>query len=311
MRSPDISLKQLAAFVAVVDAGGFTAASEGLYVSQSVVSRTIAALERSVGGALFNRDSRQLRTTPLGDDLLQAARRVLSAHADAMWEVDQFAAGRRGTVRLAAMPSVAQVLLPPVTARFRRDRPDVAVRLLEGPATKVHQYLSDRVVEIGLTWKQDSVAIPAGMQVAPLVIDRLVAVVHKKHRLASRDQIRWAELSEHPMVSLAADASSRRLTDRTLESIGAPKVPVIEVGSAATVAAMVTARLGVAAMSAMVTGLLGDSVTTIPLCEPEVTRTVCLFWTDDEMSAASRHFVEEMQRVRTATVTLPAYVDWA
>src|SRR6476619_5479279 len=118
MKPSDVSLRHMAAFVAVAEAGGFRAAAEIMFITQSVLSKTIAALEKTVGGALFDRESRQLRLTPLGTELLVVAKRTLATHEHGMWEVERFVAGQHGSVRVAVLPSVAATLLPEVISRY-------------------------------------------------------------------------------------------------------------------------------------------------------------------------------------------------
>lgn len=73
----DLELRHLAAFVAVVDEGSFTAAAARQHVSQASVSRAVAGLEAAIGGAVLHRTSRQVRLTGLGSRVLPAARRAL------------------------------------------------------------------------------------------------------------------------------------------------------------------------------------------------------------------------------------------
>lgn len=79
----DIEVRQLRALVAVVDAGTFTDAAIDLGRSQASVSRTVAALERSVGVTLLRRGPREVTLTPTGAEVLATARRVL-AEVDAI-----------------------------------------------------------------------------------------------------------------------------------------------------------------------------------------------------------------------------------
>ena len=80
----------LRAFVSVVDAGSFTRAGQRLGISNKLVSKYVAALERQQGVTLLNRTTRALSLTPSGERFLSAARRVLSA-------VEELDAQRRGT----------------------------------------------------------------------------------------------------------------------------------------------------------------------------------------------------------------------
>lgn len=73
----------LRAFVAIVDAGGFTAAADRLHITQSTISQQIARLEDAVGQQLVDRAARPIRATPPGERLIGYARRILMLEDEA------------------------------------------------------------------------------------------------------------------------------------------------------------------------------------------------------------------------------------
>lgn len=124
----DLAPRELRILVAVAETGGFTAAGTRLGLTQSAVSRAVAATERRLGVALFERDRTGARATPAGERVLGHARRALhaleslAAEARAAAETADRVAG---PVRIAAFRSVAVQLLPPVLARLRVRYPEV------------------------------------------------------------------------------------------------------------------------------------------------------------------------------------------
>lgn len=76
-------LRLLRAFVAIVDAGSFTAAAERLHMTQSTISQQIARLEEAVGQALVDRTARPVHATASGERLLGYARRILMLDSEA------------------------------------------------------------------------------------------------------------------------------------------------------------------------------------------------------------------------------------
>jgi DNA-binding transcriptional LysR family regulator len=77
----DVTLAQLRALLAVVDAGSFTDAAGELHLSQAAVSRGVAGLERALGGPLLRRTTRRVEPTALGSAVIPRARGVLEALA--------------------------------------------------------------------------------------------------------------------------------------------------------------------------------------------------------------------------------------
>jgi DNA-binding transcriptional LysR family regulator len=128
----DLELRHLAARAAIAEEGSFGRAAARLGYTQSTVSQQIAALERSVGGAVFDRPGgpKAVRLTPLGSVVLKHGRELL-ARADALADaVDRFKAGD-GRVDIGTFQSVSTVILPAVVRRLRDRHPDCDIRLFE------------------------------------------------------------------------------------------------------------------------------------------------------------------------------------
>ena len=120
----------LRAFMAVVDAGSLTGGARILATSQPTLSRQIAALETSVGVALFERVARGLRLTVAGEALLGPARQMqeasLSVSLAALGQTQQLA----GTVRLTASEMGSAYVLPEIVAKMRHAHPEIQIELL-------------------------------------------------------------------------------------------------------------------------------------------------------------------------------------
>nr|WP_028807654.1 LysR family transcriptional regulator [Streptomyces canus] len=127
-----VELRHLAAMAAVVEEGSFGRAAVRLGYTQSTVSQQIAALERAVGGPVFDRPGgpRRVRLTPLGSVVLDHGR-VLLARAEALTNaVDRFQAGD-GRIDIGTFQSVSSVILPSVVRRLRAEHPGCDIRLSE------------------------------------------------------------------------------------------------------------------------------------------------------------------------------------
>src|SRR5690349_20571369 len=102
-RMTDLDLRQLRAFVAVAEEGGFTAAAARLRLTQPSVSRSVVALERALGVALIRRSTHECALTPAGVVLLAEARARLES-ADRAARLARRAAAAPSGLIVAAKP---------------------------------------------------------------------------------------------------------------------------------------------------------------------------------------------------------------
>jgi DNA-binding transcriptional LysR family regulator len=128
----DIELRHLATIAAVAEEGTFGRAAARLGYTQSTVSQQVAALERAVGGVLFDRPGwpRPVRITPLGAVVLEHGRDLLAKAERLADAVDRFKAGN-GRIDICTFQSVSDVILPSVVRRLRDEHPGCEIRLSE------------------------------------------------------------------------------------------------------------------------------------------------------------------------------------
>ncbi|HTH88160.1 LysR family transcriptional regulator [Mycobacterium sp.] len=189
------TLLQLKAFVAVVDQGGFTAASRRLGLSQPAVSRAVATLEKELGLRLLVRSRDGLSLTEAGSLALTHAREA-ARHLSLMHtEIAALAGEITGTLSLASLPSVTGTLVAPQLQTFTERHPAVTIRLLEGSEQEVRDWLDQGAAEAGV------VSLPVkGLAVAVLGEQDMVAAVPADNRLADWTEVNYAELAKEPFI---------------------------------------------------------------------------------------------------------------
>ena len=128
------TLKQLQYLVALRDAGHFGRAAEASFVTQSTLSAGIRELETLIGVTLVERTRRVVRFTPLGEAIVDKARKVLR-EADELGDMAR-AAGRplSGEMRMSVIPTIAPFMLPRILPRLRKDYPELKLFLREEPS---------------------------------------------------------------------------------------------------------------------------------------------------------------------------------
>jgi DNA-binding transcriptional LysR family regulator len=122
-----VELRELTAFVAVVEEGGMSAASRRLRISQPALSQTVGSLERQLGIKLLERSSTGVRPTDAGAALLAEARAILARHQQALRRMAEFTTEGRGALRLGVPMELPPHLLQTALAKFTANSPDTRV----------------------------------------------------------------------------------------------------------------------------------------------------------------------------------------
>ncbi|WP_281353947.1 LysR substrate-binding domain-containing protein [Mesorhizobium zhangyense] len=131
MRNPRREIKSLAALFAFEAAGrhlSVTAAAREMGVSQSAVSKQIAALEAEVGAPLFTRHHREIRLTWKGEELLKVTSASLSAMASMLRNIRERSIDK--VVTIGASMTLSHFWLLPKLPQFRDSHPEVTIRVV-------------------------------------------------------------------------------------------------------------------------------------------------------------------------------------
>jgi LysR family transcriptional regulator, low CO2-responsive transcriptional regulator len=145
-----MTIGQLRTFLAVAATGSVRAAAERLVVTQPAVSAALSALQREIGVALVSRDGRGLRLTPAGKAFAEHARRALGLLDRGVSAATEAAEPDRGRLRLAAVTTAAERLVPPLLATFRLHLPDVGLSLEVGNRRRVWDLLAHHEVDLAI-----------------------------------------------------------------------------------------------------------------------------------------------------------------
>ena len=214
----EFSLKQLEVFAAVARLGSFTKAAQALYLTQSTVSAHIQALERALGGPLFQRTARrQVCLTWQGEAALPVTLEILD-RCQALESL--VGSGMEGeTLDLAASTVPAQCLLPSLMTGFSRLRPRCRFRLRKGDSAQVHRLLEEGIVAVGFVGADLD---PEHCLYEPVLQDQLVLLTANTARFrALRDQgVLGRALLGEPMLCREPGSGTRQRFDDYLKRLG-------------------------------------------------------------------------------------------
>ncbi|MCC7095780.1 MAG: LysR family transcriptional regulator [Thermomonas sp.] len=231
-----MELANLAAFIAVADCGGFSAAAHHIHLTQPAISKRIAQLEDGLQARLFDRIGRQSSLTEAGRILLPKARALLADADAARHALQDLKAEVGGSLRLACSHHIGLHRLPTVLRRYTATYPNVALELRFMESEQALDEVLQARVDLALTtlgttrW-----TLPAPLRATPVWEDSLCCVAGADHPLIRRKRLKPAQLAAHPAVlpepqtfthRIIADAFARhglslqlRMTTNYLETL--------------------------------------------------------------------------------------------
>lgn len=271
----EITLARLQAVVAVARTRSFGAAASALGISQSGVSRSVAAVERALGVALFERSTRRVTLTGAGREFVDRAEIALTDVHTAITAVRPgSAAGGSRQVRIACLTSVAPTILAPALGRLASEGPP-RVGVAEVFQDDVELHVRTARADLGIA---DVGNLPPDLRYRPLWSEEAVVCMPADHRLAGRSRLSIADLSGEQLIGFPRDTRLRILVDRALAEAGQLRTSRYIVQHYTTAVALVAAGCGVFVAPACATLARPPDLHVVPLHEPDVRRLVGAIW---------------------------------
>jgi len=210
---PNLTVQQLEYLVAVVDERTWADAATTVGVTPSALSQGLAELERRVGVTLFERAGRRRVLAPAAGPVLEHARTVVAATRDlGAWAARQ-QSGDQGALRLGMIDAAAVHHYPKVLRRYRRERPDVELRLTVAPSGALLANLAR--AELDLVVCVEPPAPVDGVEWSPLRTEALA--VYAPSDVPTAMHRDWG-----PWVTFPLGSHTRSVIARALRSVGAP-----------------------------------------------------------------------------------------
>lgn len=139
---------RLRVLVEVADTGSVRGAAERLVVTESSISSALRALSNDIGIVLVDRHGRGVRLTAAGLRYVEYARRILGLHDEAIAAARGEADPENGSIRLAAVTSAGELLIPAALVSFRDEHPGVVLHLEVAPRSALWPMLSRHEVDL-------------------------------------------------------------------------------------------------------------------------------------------------------------------
>ncbi len=270
-----MELYQLRYFQAVAEAGTLRDAAEQLMVSQSAVSRAVTLLESEIGVELFTRCGRANELNRFGQAFLRSSIAAQRSLKSAITGVRQLAGVDAGVVVLGFLNSLGVTTVPRLL-RLHHDRhPWSQFELHQRSGAELVADLINGGIDVCLTYAMTPDEAP-GVSWHKLFTERLYAVVDRRHPLAERELIGFAELADQPFVALERCYTLRRIFDDACARHSITPTIALEVTDVATLRGMVGARLGVGVLPRTATP--NPDIVEIAVDDEQLVRPIAIGW---------------------------------
>lgn len=288
-----MNLRALRYFTALAEHRHFRRAAEACGVSQPTMSSQVKRLEEELGVQLLERSSRRVMLTPIGEEILERAYRLL-AEAEAITEAAKLNNDPAlGAFRLGIIPSLGPYLLPHVIPQIRQHFPSLLLRLVESRGPDLLQQLDHGELDAAI------MALPIDddqVRWVELFEEPFVLAMPEGHSLATHESIKMEQLRDQSLLLLDDAQCLRPDTAAPVRQDCVGDQVDFKASSVETLRYMVAAGSGVTLLPALAvrTPMSGlDNLVTRPFVKPGPRRTVVMAW---RKSAPTVVFIEKLAK---------------
>ncbi len=248
----NVSLRQLRIFATVGKHLSFSRAAEELALTAPAVSMQIKDLEEQVGMLLFDRSNRTVSLTTVGEYLLAHARKVLAAMRDAEDMVANLRGLKGGTLDIV-MASTATYFVPRLLAQFRKEHPQIEIRLqVAENRLQIAQVMQRGEAELAVMGRPPS---EWASRAEPFAWNPLVLVTDIDHPFAKSGLVPPQALAREAFILREPGSSTREAIDEFMQAHHIRATAVMQMSSNEAIKQAVIAGMGVSLLSVHAIGL--------------------------------------------------------
>jgi DNA-binding transcriptional LysR family regulator len=264
-------LRQLRAFVAVVEEGSFTLAARRIFVTQSAVSHSLRTLEEQLACRLLDRAGKRVVVTAEGELLLKRCKRVLFELEHACRDLDGLRRWGQTRIRIGAPHSLCHFLIPSVLREFRDCFSRCEPVIEAGDTTLLLDRLSNSDLDLVVGLK------PRGRGddgYRPMFKDRLAFVVSPFHAWAVDPASKIRTMNDQQFIIYAKATETHRLIEDWLDQKGATEKKSLVLGDMQAIKEMAKLGIGVGIVAPWVAAreIEDGSLKVVEIDEPKIER---------------------------------------
>jgi DNA-binding transcriptional LysR family regulator len=202
-----MDVRRVLTFRAVANHRSFSRAARELALTQPSVSNQVAQLERELGARVLQRGPGGLRLTPEGEILLGHADVIAQRLQLASTQLAAAAESRRTRLRIGALPTALAGFVPAAIALLRAEHPSTRITIDEGTSPELAQRVASGELDLAIAYQDTASTVndPPGVTRHHLLQERFMVALAPDHPLASRAEVRIADLSHEDWTAALTD----------------------------------------------------------------------------------------------------------
>ncbi|MDM9557795.1 MULTISPECIES: LysR family transcriptional regulator [Bordetella] len=285
-------LTDLQLIVHIGDWHSLTRAAEKTHLSLPAASTRIKNLEEHFGTQLLYRTSQGVTLTPAGEALTRHARTVMRQVEQLRGDMQEFARGVKGHVRVLANTTAMTEFMPAVLGRFLAAHPDVNVELRERLSYLIVRAVAEGSADLGIVAGHTT---DQNLQFIPYRKDRLVLVTAAGHPLARESAVAFADTLSNDYVGLSEWSAIHPFLVQAAAALGRTFKFRVEVGNFEAVCRMIETGVGIGVIPESVAARYARAlqVAIVPLVDDWALRKLQICVRDlDALPAFARELVD-------------------
>jgi DNA-binding transcriptional LysR family regulator len=235
-------LTDMQLMVNVATAQSMTRGAERSFLSLPAASNRVKNLEAHLGTALFYRNSQGVTLTPSGEAFVRHARVVLRQLEHLRGDIQEYASGVKGRVRVYANTTAMNEFRPNLLATYLGAHRDVNVELRERLSYLVVKAVADGSADIGITAQAGG---GENIEFLPYRNDRLVLVTHEDHPLAEGEAVDFDATLSYDYVGLSETSAIHAFLLQAADDLGRVLRFRVEVSNFEAACRMIAAHVGI------------------------------------------------------------------
>jgi DNA-binding transcriptional LysR family regulator len=221
-----VDFRDLRYFEVIATEGNLGRAAERVHRTQPALTKCIDRLEEAMGARLFEKDGRGMRLTAAGSVLLKRTRQMAIMVEETAREMQDYAGGLQGNVRIGCVPTMAEHLMPVVFEQLLAEAPQISVQLVVTMNDNLLANLREGEIDLVLGPMVESDAD----LVCELITEDTMVVMASEHHPIFEAPSTLASLLDYKWMLPATTVASRQWLDQTFVRNGLPR-PQVQIES--------------------------------------------------------------------------------